>query len=443
MKKILGCAALLATSMTASNLQAANWLTLQGTESSSSAPRAKVWGFIQPEFQSTNGTELAAGPWKGQDAAFNLIGPDLETSSTFQVRRARLGVRGTGFGLDSGVNYFLLVEAGNNGITRLGGNGAVQMTDASVTFNYIPNARVRVGLFKTPGSEEGLMAIHVFNYVNFTNMANQQLLERFLDEDGSRTGTDKSAANRPNGPIGAFRDIGVQVFDAIKVGDWEHSYAAMIGNGNGISWSDNDSNKDYYLYWSSELVFGGKKARRQGWKTFAWYNAGTRTLDYANGVAGSQEFDRDRWGIGTTYLKGKWRAAAEFTWADGMIFNGSDGGAVAGSLNNAGTSVSSLNMLPDDKADGWYVDVGYKVLPELELDLRYDILHRGTNTKKGQRDFETLTVGAQWFFNKKARLIANYEFRSAEAPGFSSSAPPNQILGDMDDRFSVQILAIF
>ena len=443
MKKILGCAALLATSFTAGNLYAANWLMLQGTEDPSAAPRAKVWGFIQPEFQSTNGTELAAGPWKGQDAAFNMIGPDLDSNNTFQIRRARLGVRGTGFGLDSGVNYFLLVEAGNNGITKLGGGGAVKATDASVTFNYIPHARFRVGLFKTPGSEEGLMVIHVFNYVNFTNMANQQLLERFLAEDGSRKGADKDVTNAPVSAIGAFRDIGIQVFDTFKSGSWEHSYAGMIGNGNGIDWSDNDSNKDYYLYWASELVFGGKKARRQGWKMFAWYNGGKRTLDYAFGTAKEQEFDRNRWGFGTTYLKGKWRGVAEFTWADGMIFNGSDGGAVAGSLNNAGTARASLNMLPDDKADGWYADIGYKVLPQLELDLRYDILHRGTDTRLGQRDFETWTVGAQWFFNKKARLIANYEFRSAEAPGFSSGAAPNQIPGDMDDRFSVQILAIF
>ncbi|WP_419604288.1 porin [Thiolapillus sp.] len=443
MKKILGCAALLATSFTAGNLYAANWLMLQGTEDPSAAPRAKVWGFIQPEFQSTNGTELAAGPWKGQDAAFNMIGPDLDSNNTFQIRRARLGVRGTGFGLDSGVNYFLLVEAGNNGITKLGGGGAVKATDASVTFNYIPHARFRVGLFKTPGSEEGLMVIHVFNYVNFTNMANQQLLERFLAEDGSRKGADKDVTNAPVSAIGAFRDIGIQVFDTFKSGSWEHSYAGMIGNGNGIDWSDNDSNKDYYLYWASELVFGGKKARRQGWKMLALYNGGKRTLDYAFGTAKEQEFDRNRWGFGTTYLKGKWRGVAEFTWADGMIFNGSDGGAVAGSLNNAGTARASLNMLPDDKADGWYADIGYKVLPQLELDLRYDILHRGTDTRLGQRDFETWTVGAQWFFNKKARLIANYEFRSAEAPGFSSGAAPNQIPGDMDDRFSVQILAIF
>ncbi|WP_456444634.1 porin [Thiolapillus sp.] len=443
MKKSMGYAAILTASMMTGSAHAANWLMLQGTESSSSAPRAKVWGFIQPEFQSTSGTELAAGPWKGQDAAFNMIGPDLDSSDTFQIRRARIGVRGTGFGLDSGVNYFLLVEAGNNGITKLGGGGAVKATDASVTFNYIPHARFRVGLFKTPGSEEGLMAIHVFNYVNFTSMARQQLLERFLAEDGSRTGTDKEVTNAPVSAIGAFRDIGVQVFDTFKNGNWEHSYAAMVGNGNGIDWSDNDSNKDYYLYWASELVFGGKKARRQGWKMFAWYNDGTRTLEYVNGVAGKQEFDRKRWGFGTTYLKGKWRAAAEFTWADGMIFNGSDGGAVAGSLNNAGTSRASLNMLPEDKADGWYVDLGYKVMPQLELDVRYDILHRGTETDKGQRDFETWTLGAQWFFNKKARLIANYEIRSAEAPGWSSSAPPNKILDGMDDRFSVQILAIF
>jgi hypothetical protein len=332
---------------------------------------------------------------------------------------------------------------GNNGITRFGGGGAVKLTDASVTFNYIPGARIRVGQFKYPGSEEGLQAIHVFNYVNFTNITNQQLLERFFDEDGSRPATTEDLINEPNGPIGAFRDIGIQVFDTFTMDQWEHSYAVMVCNGNGIARSDNDGNKDWYLYWSSERVFGGKGPRRQGWKLFAWYQDGKRTLQYANGNATEQEFDRTRWGLGTTYLKGKWRAAAEYIKADGMIFNGTDGAAVPGSLNNAGTAYASWNLLPEDEADGWYLDVGYKVLPQLELDLRYDIEHRGTNTDKNQRDLETWTLGAQWFFNKKARVIANYEFRDIEAPGLASSAVPNQILDGVDDRFSIQLLAIF
>ncbi len=429
--------------LVAAHAEAANWLMLQGTERAGAAPRAKVWGFIQPEFQSTAGTKLKAGPWKGQEAVFNVIGPDLDSNEIFQLRRARIGVRGTGFGLDSGVNYFILAELGNNGITRLGSSGAVKLTDASVTFNYIPHARIRVGQFKYPGSEEGLQAIHVFNYINFTNITNQQLLERFFDEDGSRPAVTPGQANDPNGAIGAFRDIGVQVFDTFAMDGWEHSYAVMVGNGNGIDRGDNDDNKDLYLYWSSERVFGGKGPRRQGWKLFAWYQDGKRTLRYAKGTAKKQEFDRTRWGLGTTYLKGKWRGAAEYIKADGMIFNGTDGAAVPGSLNNAGTRYASWNLLPDDEADGWYLDVGYKVSPQLELDLRYDIEHRGTRTRNGQRDLETWTLGAQWFFNKKARFIANYEIRAMEAPGLPSSATANRILDSMDDRLSLQLLAIF
>lgn len=222
--------------------QASNWLMLQGTEPDNSAPRAKVWGFIQPEYQSTSGTELKAGPFKGQDMAPNQIRPDNKSNKTFNIRRARLGVRGTGFPLDPKVNYFFLAEFGNNGITTR--NKAGQITDASITLNHIEGARIRIGQFKTPTSEEGLQAIHVFNYVNFTNGTDQLLLERFTNGDGS---DNTDGANPPNGPVGAFRDIGVQVFDTFKKDNWEHSYAVMVGNGNGINRGDNDDNMDTYL----------------------------------------------------------------------------------------------------------------------------------------------------------------------------------------------------
>lgn len=219
----------------AAQAQAANWLALQGTEPAGSAERAKLWGFIQPEYQATDGTELKAGPFSGQDAIFNQIGPDLDTDSQFNIRRARIGVRGTGFPLDSNTNYFFLAEAGNNGITK-GDGGGVKITDASITLSHIPGARVRVGQFKYPGAEEGLQAIHVFDYINFTNVTNGLLLERFFDGDGS----DTQSANSPNGPVGAFRDVGVQVFNTFTNGSWEHSYALMVGNGNGIARGDND-----------------------------------------------------------------------------------------------------------------------------------------------------------------------------------------------------------
>jgi len=435
MKKVTMLAGL---ALMSTQTYAANWLALQGTEKPNAAPRAKVWGFIQPEYQRTDGTKIPAGGFSGQNMSPNMIKPDNKSNETFNIRRARIGVRGTGFPLDDKVNYFFLAEFGNNGVTKLGKTG-VAATDASITLNHIPGARIRVGLFKTPTAEEGLQAIHVFNYVNFTNVTNQMLLERFTDGDGSSTGV-----NGITQSVGAFRDQGIQVFDTFKVNKWEHSYALMYGNGNGINFGDNDNNKDTYVYWSSELVFGGKGGRRQGLKMFAWNQDGTRTLSGANNSGGAGEYDRTRSGLGVTFSKGKYRAAAEYITADGMIFNGSDGAAVPGSRNNADTANASVNVLTDNEADGYYVDFGYKVLPKLELDLRYDVLNRGTDGAATiERTFDTVTVGAQYFFNKKSRITFNYEIRNQDAPGFSDTAPPNQIADALDDRLSLQLLAIF
>ncbi|UCE76548.1 MAG: porin, partial [Gammaproteobacteria bacterium] len=59
------------------------------------------------------------------------------------------------------------------------------------------------------------------------------------------------------------------------------------------------------------------------------------------------------------------------------------------------------------------------------------------------REFTTWTLGVQYFFNKKTRALINYEFRDLEAPELPSSAPPNEIGDSMDDRLSLQVLAIF
>lgn len=422
----------------------ANWLMLQGAEPAASAERARIWGFIQPEYQKTGGGELDAGPFRGRDAVFNQIGPDLDSDSQFNIRRARIGVRGTGFPLDSNVNYFFLLEAGNNGITR-NGNGSVKVTDASITLSHIPHARVRIGQFKYPGAEEGLQAIHVFDYINFTNVTNQLLLERFFDEDGSRPGF----KNSPNGSVGAFRDVGVQVFDTFKLSqipEWEHSYALMYGNGNGIARGDNNNDKDWYAYWSSEWVFGGKGPRREGWKTFAWYHDGERTLktDWDGASLDKDDFDRERWGVGTTFRKTKYRLAAEYVEADGMIFNGSDGGAVPGAIATAGpgagTAVASWNIEENGEADGWYVHLGYAPHPKWELDLRYDYLDRMSDDDNLEREFETWTLGVQYFFNKKTRMLVNYEFRDAEAPHNDNA---DDVVDAIDNRASVQFLAVF
>jgi len=212
----------------------------------------------------------------------------------------------------------------------------------------------------------------------------------------------------------------------------------MYGNGNGITRADNDSNKDLYLYWSSELVFGGKGGRRQGLKLFAWNQDGKRTLT----GAGKGEYDRTRRGLGVTFRKDKYRAAFEYIDAEGMIRNGTDGAAVPNSTANNGDIVG-VNIETKGEANGWYGHFGYAILPKLELDIRYDIYNRMTNVSAKERTFETTTVGGQYFFNKKTRVTLNYEFRNADAPNLAGGAGPNQIADSRDDRVSAQLITIF
>ncbi|MCK4704957.1 MAG: porin [Gammaproteobacteria bacterium] len=420
-------------------------------------------GFIQPTYMTVDGTQLPVGAFAGQDPQFNVHQPDLSSESTFQLQRARFGVRGLGFPLDPKINYFLLAEFGNNGITNPGGgDGSARITDASVTFNHINGAKVRVGQMKIPMSEEVYQGIFTFNYINFTNMANQQMIERPFQTDGNTACNITTSSSQYLGFCNgnadiqfrtgaqAVRDIGIQVFDTFTVNDWEHSYALLYGNG-GISQHDRDDNKDTTVYLSTEKVFAGEGPRRQGMKFYAWSTQGKRTIydSAALNAGGSltaaeREYERKLAGIGTTILTGKHRFWAEYNVFDGMIFNGSTGGAVPGAVNNAGTEVSQFLLSTKGESDGYYLDYGYKVTPQVELDLRYDIYNRVTNlAAAAERTYETTTLGLQYFFNKKTRFTFNHELRTLEAPGQASTAGANKIGAAMDDRTSMQVFMAF
>ncbi len=442
------------------SIQAADWLMLQGTEPEGASARARIWGFIQPDYTYIQDNKVAAGPWQGQDAIFNVIRPDNETNSGFNIRRARLGVRGTGFPLDSNVNYFLLAEFGNNGITKPLGYSP-RLTDASVTLNHLKKyTRLRFGQFKYPGSEDGLQAIHVHNYNNFSLPGDQLLLERFRDSDGATlcntsTVTPEylqycSDGNALNGPVGAYRDIGIQLFNTFPIQNgpgkypWELSYAFMVGNGNGIDRGDNNDKREFYYYASAGQVFSGTGPRRQDWKVYAWYQDGERTI-FDSSTNQEEDFDRTRWGFGGTLRWKKYRFGAEYILAEGMIPNGTFGAAVPGAsatLPNGDTAISTAKILSGNKAKGWYLDFGYKVLPDLELDVRYDVLDRATEGNTAdEREFDRWTLGAQYFFNKKSRFTLNYEFRNLDAPNGNAVAQAN--VDEVGNVLTAQLLVIF
>lgn len=418
-KKAIGVALL----SCASTVQAANWLMLQGTEPAGQSQRAKVWGFVQVQYQKDDSDPNPAGGYVPP----KLIGPNLDSQSAFNVNRARIGVRGTGLPLDSKVNYFLLAEFGNNGITAPGGYNAA-LSDASITLNHIPGARVRMGMFKYPGAEEGLQAIHVFDYINFSTVTNQLLLERFpqsIDTNSAPQPTPDANMARYSRSVGAFRDVGVQVFDTFKVNNWEHSYAIMYGNGNGLNHGDNDDNKDIYLYLSTENVFGGKGGRREGLKMFAWYQDGTRTDAYDK----TQEQDRTRSGLGVKYLKKPFRVTTEYMKGEGMIFQGQH---------------RPEDIYNNEEADGGYIEGGWYIAnTNFEIDLRFDTYTRGenhpTSAANDESRADTITYGMQYHFNKKTRLNMEYADRDFE----SDTGAPNTQQKDVGGRFAIQVTHLF
>ena len=128
--------------------RAANWLQVQGTEPEGAEQLGKVWGFVQVQYQDDSSKPNAAG----QFIPPKLIGPNLQTQSAFNVNRARIGVRGVAMPLDQKINYFLLLEMGNNGITEPTGAFA-KATDASITFNHLKGARFRAGVLEQAGPD--------------------------------------------------------------------------------------------------------------------------------------------------------------------------------------------------------------------------------------------------------------------------------------------------
>ncbi len=199
----------------------------------------------------------------------------------------------------------------------------------------------------------------------------------------------------------------------------------MFGNGNGLNYGDNDDNKDLYLYWSSEMVFGGKGGRREGLKLFAWYQDGKRT----NAFDKTQEQDRTRQGLGAKYLQKPFRVTAEYMEGDGMIFQGQHRPA---------------HIYNNEEADGAYLEGGWYIAnTNFEIDLRYDTYTRGenhpTSAANDESTADTWTIGTQYHFNKKTRINLEYANRDFESDTAAVEAQQKDVAG----RYAVQLTHIF
>ncbi len=436
-------------------VDAANWLMLQGTQPETVAPKGikvpyrskvpKLWGFIQANYKTDAGNVLIKG---GKNKTpFSLLGPDLADQSGFNVFRARVALRGMADN-ENKVNYFIMTDFANNGINNLGGhrNVATYFTDASITDKHIPYAKIRVGKFKYPGSEEGLQAVFVSPYIDFTTMSNQQLLERFVTSVGSaQTGATAGGAKTVHytstsvdEPIGAFRDVGIQVFDTIDISDkWTASYAYMYGNGSGISFKGSDKQATNYGYLAFEKDLGGGKGYyTKSMKFYAWGQSGDRYL-LSNDVTPINA-TRKRYGVGATYYNYGLRLEGEYMKAKGMIFTGAKDIDANALIENWQFQYA---VGDENEADGGYINVQYEIFPKkFEVFARYDWSNRLTNDVKGERDFRTTTLGASYRFRGPTRIDFNYLIRDAKAPGNKKA---QKVLDNFGNRAEIQFTMAF
>lgn len=406
---------------------ASNWLQLQGNEPAGAAP-FRVQGFVQPSYThidagSISGLQGASAAHNGKYSTLNLNWPELQQAQQFQVIRAGLGARGR---LSEEVNYFLALDAGQNGVNYY---HKVTLTDASLTFNQIRGARVRAGLFKLPTSEEALLAINVsYPYVYNSNAVLYMLVGLPVEASGAVSRSGASAARLSSGFSG-FRDWGVQVYDWFERGQWEYSYAAMVSNGAAIDTpGDNDSRKDLTLRLQASYLLGGQGPNRQDLSTFVWRQSGARQF-------GTEHYDMVREGLGIKCLQGTHRVTAEYLRASGMVVGGQTPPFV-GQVFAAGVN---------EKAAGGYVEGGWRFLPKWEANLRYDYLDFMTETAANEREFATTTLGLQYFFDPATRAIFNYERRNMKVTSplaIAAGAARNNALtiaDDLGDRISLQL----
>ncbi|MHB1240981.1 MAG: porin [Gammaproteobacteria bacterium] len=452
---------------------ASNWLMLQGTQPPGVTARAQFWGFVQPGYGWTGGRELSGlkggvAGLNGTRPNFNNIGPDQTSSNTFYIRRARIGVRGSATPLSNDIDYFFLAEFGDNALSASRGYHPV-ITDASVTFNQLDKfVRFRLGLFKIPGdAEEGLMGIPNLPYVNFTNVTNQLLLERFVSAD-TVTGTCwNSAVGGPGacGPggngapvatdgvysnvngLGAFRDTGLMAFNAFRFGPWEYTYGVMVSNGAQIDRQDSNNNKDVNGRLQVSYVFGDSKGpHRSDVSGWVWYQNGDRDFN-------GQSYHRTREGFGgmvrTGFMRpGAIRASAEYMFGKGMIYAGSPFTSLNG-VKQPATMFPGFN----NGGRGFYGEGAVFVTRNIQLEGRYDQYDRLFNDPINERMFRTWTFGLQYFINPKTRVTFNYAINtlSVQNPGAFPLTAQGQaqkfnaesIAHSFDNRLDLQVTLIF
>lgn len=507
MRRAIPLGIALALGLGASTTEAANWFKLRGTEPGGTAHTLQVWGFLQPTYVNdmSDDIEGAVGGLAGANGDKQVPGtipPDRTSRESFFMRRARIGIRGTMIPISNDIDYFILTEWGQNGITRT--DGGAKLLDASVTFNQLSRGidddglqnlgvRMRIGQFLFSQTSQALSQstpgrrVHIF----MPEATFAHAIGRFV--------TDNGLHNWPEAETGAngARDVGVELFDWVEFkdplmggGPLEFTYSFGLGNGDAIGELNRDGNfKKYYWLSFAKLWDKTRGPRRHDMMIYGWFQdtdilfnndidndgrpdnvpapvggdrrAGNLALDpvsCGNRVCknGNQKDEKQQYfGFGFEYFDkpfaslGQIRFEAEWQKQRGLTFDGARSPSVR--QNDLLGGFDSIVYQPDGENTGWFVDIGYDINQHLgigkrtTLNLRYDEFHRNKRNVFREVDWRTWSATAEYFFHKKARATLTYQWRDFNADdrtgGFKTNG--NAVLEQIDQRIGLQVTFIY
>ena len=465
----------------------ADWITMVGTEPADATHR--IFGMAWLTYADNSGCDAYSGirnpggPPPGPTVSNGFYhqacvnAPEFKDTASLMVDNLVLGARGNL--IPERINYLVAVNAGENFYNYdpfdTSRRTLLSIQDASVTFSYIPGVRVRAGLLRKPGPEEAMRPAapdFIFPSVALNQLHNEVFLK---GNAYSRTGApipgQGFAGNiSPHGyDADMGRDWGIQGFDAFKLDKWTLTYALMVGNGNGIHQSDNNSAKDVNAAVSAEYDLpGGKGPGKHGIKVFGYWQQGERNFEIDAAGTESKDFDRIRYGFGARALgeifgagAGRHRLGADAYFAEGMIFYAPVQNVVEGPFRNGVLGIAAEG---GNKARGFNVEYGYYLGDKWQFDLRWG-LYQGLYETEGptwvaadERRIDDWTFGVSYAFTPMLKLAFNYQMRDYQAPNAVKpvantaaainsaaiqTANQNIVTDSVGDRFGVRLTYAF
>lgn len=491
-------------------VHSANWFKLRGTEPGGTAHTLQLWGFLQPRYTSDNSSKISGvtpPPLAGLNGTIPTAGTtprERNTQDGFSLRRARIGIRGTMLPINNDINYFILTEWGQNGVTDGGqnstGSSGAQLLDASVTFNQLSRgqdaeglenfgARVRVGQFLFSQTSEAL------SHSTPGRRVHMWMPEATFQNAIRRPTYDNGAFNFPGStPANGGRDIGIEVFDFTEFGNpekpFEFTYSLAIGNGDTINQFNRDDNYRKYAWLSiGQELDETRGPRRHDWMLYGWWQQGKTTfnddinddgisdqnqISPVNGFVGGstcvgtastqnlggegrlcrngnqKDYQQTYLGYGVEYFDkpfenmGQIRFNAEWQKQYGFTFDGANSPSI--------DFVTGVRYQPTaGHNEGWYADFGYDIQQHLgiknrtTLNVRYDEFDRNQYSDSRATHMKTTTFTGEYFFHPKARLTLSYAIRDFDA-NQRTGVPEtvgNQVLSSIGNRIGVELTFIF